>query len=453
MRFALFSVDRFFDFVAQLSSFSLIWMILAIGCINFDCTKTPSSSGKIKLVLATHWTDYQHAAINRYLEEYMRLHPEIEIEHQNVPFEDYFKKVQISHLSGEAPDIYNVYSLWGVQLVNSGVLDPPPEDVVTDIVNHYVEAAIKGVTINGKIWGIPTELDNYCLVYNKQILKEVGAVNENGEAQPPATWDELIEIAKRATTYDSEGNILRYGYAFLVGWDSAVVHPFLALLYSNGGQFFTDDDKQCAFNGPQGVETLQAELRLFQECATDVRGSVWEFPNKRVAMMIMATWYESELKLLLSDEYDDIVGVAPIPMLGKPATVLYTWFACVDSRSKHKRQAWDFLKWLTADLQSETQTTRMGDFFCETLKALPGRKIDIENHQAELNDQYTSTFVKELQHSITEPNIDQGQEIKMILMNAIVDAWHGRLSAQEALDNAARKINYILKEFSLSPTQ
>jgi ABC-type glycerol-3-phosphate transport system substrate-binding protein len=60
--------------------------------------------------LATHWTDYQRAAINHYLEEYMRLHPDIEIEHQNVPFEDYFKKVQISHLSGEAPDIY--YEQW-----------------------------------------------------------------------------------------------------------------------------------------------------------------------------------------------------------------------------------------------------------------------------------------------------------------------------------------------------
>lgn len=419
-----------------------------------SCTQAPTVSGNTKLVLATHWTDYQRAAINRYLEEYMRLHPDIEIEHQNVPFEDYFKKVQISHLSGEAPDIYNVYSLWGVQLVNSGVLDSPPADVVTDITQNYVEAAIKGVTINSKVWGIPSELDNYSLVYNKKILKEVGAVDENGEAKPPATWDELIEIAKRATTLDNEGNILRYGYAFLVGWDSAVVHPFLALLYSNGGQFLSADGKQCAFNGPKGVEALRAELRLFDERATDTRGSVWEFPNQRVAMMTMATWYESELKLLLGDKYEQVVAVAPIPKLGSaPATVLYTWFMCVDSRSKHKKQAWEFLMWLTAELQSEKQTTRLGDFFCETLKALPGRKIDIANHQAELNDLYTSAFVKDLENSITEPNIDQGQEIKMILMNAIVDAWHGKRSAQEALDLAAGKINYILREFAVSPAE
>jgi multiple sugar transport system substrate-binding protein len=148
----------------------------------------------------------------------------------------------------------------------------------------------------------------------------------------------------RATTFDNEGNILSHGYAFLVGWDSAVVHPFLALLYSNGGQFLSADGKQCAFNETTGVEALQAELRLFHEKATDTRGSVWEFPNQRVAMMTMATWYESELKLLLGDQYNDIVGVAPIPKLGSvSATVLYTWFICVDNRSKHKRQAWDFL--------------------------------------------------------------------------------------------------------------
>lgn len=230
-----------------------------------------------------------------------------------------------------------------------------------------------------------------------------------------------------------------------------MVHPFLALLYSNGGLFLSEDGKQCAFNGPQGVAALQAELRLFHEKATDTRGSVWEFPNQRVAMMTMATWYESELKLLLKDNYDEVVGVAPIPKMGEvSATVLYTWFMCVDSRSKHKKQAWDFLMWLTAELQPEKQTTRLGDFFCETLKALPGRRIDIANHQDELNDLYTSAFVKELENSITEPNIDQGQEIKMILMNAIVDAWHGKRDAQEALDVAAEKINYILREFTFN---
>lgn len=416
---------------------------LSAGCRNLAAT-----SEKTKLILATHWTDYQRAAINRYLAEYLQLHPGLEIEHQNVPFEDYFKKVQISHLSGEAPDIYNVYSLWGVQLVNSGVLDSPPAEVVNDITQNYIAAAIKGVTINGEIWGIPGELDNYCLVYNKKILKEIGAVDEYGEARPPATWEELIDIAKRATTFDGEGNILRYGYAFLVGWDSAVVHPFLALLYSNGGRFLTADGKQCAFNGPQGVAALQAELRLFHEKGTDTRGSVWEFPNQRVAMMIMATWYESELKLLLDGAYEETVGTAPIPRLGsEPATLLYTWFLCVDSRSRHKNEAWDLLMWLTAELQAGKQTTRLGDFFCETLKALPGRKIDIANHQDELNDLYTSAFVKELENSITEPNLDQGQEIKMILMNAIVDAWHGKRGAPEALNYAAKKIDYILREF------
>lgn len=159
-------------------------IVCMIAAISWHCSPAPSASHKTKLVLATHWTDYQRAVINHHLDDYMQLHPDIEIEHQNVPFEDYFKKVQISHLSGEAPDIYNVYSLWGVQLVNSGVLDAPPPEVVSDIEQNYVAAAIKGVTINGEIWGIPGELDNYCLVYNKKILKEVGAVDEHGEAKP-----------------------------------------------------------------------------------------------------------------------------------------------------------------------------------------------------------------------------------------------------------------------------
>src|SRR5690606_16048826 len=88
-------------------------------------------------------------------------------------------------------------------------------------------------------------------------------------------------------TFDAQGNISQYGYTFLVGWDSAVVHPYLALLWSNGGEFLSEDYSRFRANEPEGIEALEQQLRLFNEGGSDVNGSVWDFPNGNIAMMTM----------------------------------------------------------------------------------------------------------------------------------------------------------------------
>ncbi len=77
---------------------------------------------------------------------------------------------------------------------------------------------------------MPVEVDNYALIYNKKLLQEAGF------NQPPKTWDELVAMAPKLTKKNPDGTIAQYGFAFLSGWDSAVVHPYLALLHSNGGK-------------------------------------------------------------------------------------------------------------------------------------------------------------------------------------------------------------------------
>jgi multiple sugar transport system substrate-binding protein len=406
---------------------------------------------KTKIILAVHWSDYQVEGIKdengnimvkglrQYVEEYQKLNPDIEIEIQSVPFDEYLKRILISHTSGVISDVYILYSLWGVQLSDSMILDQVPKDIVEKVKSDFVRPAIDGATIDGKIWGVPIEVDNYALVFNKKLLKEAGFTN------PPETWDELVEMAPKLTKRNPDGTISQYGFAFLSGWDSAVVHPYLALLYSNNGKLFEDDFSRCLLDSKEAIETLEAELKLFKNGGTDPAASVWNFPAGKVAMMIMATWYETSLKLGFKDQYEEIVGVAPIPYLKKPATAGYTWFIAVDNASKNKKQAWDFVRWLTLDKSGGY--TRMGELMAKNIGSIPPNKADINFFQSELNDLYTSIFVKELEHTHQEPNVAQGQEIKTILMREIIEAWNGRKTAEKALKDAKLEIDKILSEF------
>ncbi|MDI6863175.1 MAG: ABC transporter substrate-binding protein [Pseudothermotoga sp.] len=410
-----------------------------------------SALAKTKLIFAVHWSDYQVEGVKdengnikvkglrQYVEEYQKLNPDVEIEIQSVPFDEYLKRILISHTAGVISDIYVLYSLWGVQLVDSGILDQVPKDIADKVKSDFVKAAVDGATIDKAIWGVPVEVANYALVYNKKLLREAG-FNE-----PPKTWDELVAMAPKLTKRNPDGTVAQYGFAFLSGWDSAVVHPFLALLYGNGGKPFKDDFTESLLTSKEAIEALEAELKLFKNGATDPAASVWTFPTGKVAMMIMAPWYETALELGFKDEYEATVGVAPIPYLKKPATTGYTWFIAVDSASKNKKAAWDFIRWMT--LQDAGGFTRMGELMAKNIGSIPPSKKDLAFFKAELNDLYTSVFVKELENTYQEPNIAQGQEIKTILMREIVEAWNGRKTAEQALSDAKKQIDKILEEF------
>lgn len=58
--------------------------------------------------------------------------------------------------------------------------------------------------VTGKkgVYGVPEKVDNRAIFYNKDLLKRAGYVDENGEARPPKTWEELAEMAVKLTERD-----------------------------------------------------------------------------------------------------------------------------------------------------------------------------------------------------------------------------------------------------------
>ncbi len=61
----------------------------------------------------------------------------------------------------------------------------------------YDGPAFKGD--DGKIYCLPHGVNTFGLVYNKDMFKKYGIVDENGEPTPPETFDEVREYAKKMT--------------------------------------------------------------------------------------------------------------------------------------------------------------------------------------------------------------------------------------------------------------
>ncbi|MCA9838665.1 MAG: extracellular solute-binding protein [Trueperaceae bacterium] len=389
------------------------------------------------LTLAAHYTAEQAAALEPCIAAYAQ-ETGVNVAYQQISYGDYLQTILTARIGGQAPDIYHIYSIWAPQLVDNGVLDAPPDNTLSWIKDSYISNTVDAVTINGQVWGIPTEVSNYMLVYNKQLLAEAGF------DAPPSTWTELLDMAAAITKRNDQGNITTAGYAY--GSSTAtVVHPFFTMLYSAGINPFKDDFSGTNLTSPEAIAVLEQQIELFKQGITDRSIEVWDFPSGSIAMMFMASWFEADLRAAFVDNFDDVVGVAPIPMGDDWRSLQYAFFYGVDANSPNKEAAWDFLEWLNT-AQSEGQTSCMGTMLMD-LGALTANKADIAAAQDNLGDSFTAPYVAALERSITEPNVIQASEIEGILKTYIERAWAGELTAEEALTQADKEITTILKEF------
>lgn len=389
--------------------------------------------------IATHYTEEQMRPLTACFRRYEALNPDIKIVHQQATFRDFLQTILTSRISGRAPDIYNVYSIWGVQLTANGVLDAPPAEILDFVKGQYEAQTVEAATVGGKIWGVPAEVSTYLLVYNKALLKDAGY------SAPPKTWDELTEMAAKITRTDAQGKVTVAGYAFGPTPANAV-HPFRTLLFSTGKNLFTEDLRSTNLTSPEAVEIVAKQAEMFKKNITSPSMQVRDFPSGSVGMMITANWFKDTLRQGLGDAFERTVGVAPIPGGDNWRTYQYSFYYGVDARSRQKAEAWRLVRWLNQP-QEAGKRSCVGDMLI-AMGGLTANKSDITASQAEINDAFTKPYVDVISsgRAISEKNVPQAQEIEVAIRGAIEEAWLGRRAPRDSLAAANAQIEAILKE-------
>ncbi|MCL4543031.1 MAG: ABC transporter substrate-binding protein [Chloroflexi bacterium] len=406
---------------------------------------TARAAGKTatKVTMLTHWDATTLKVFQPYLTEYQQVNPGTTVDVLTVPFDQLLKKITVSQLSGTGYDIYHIYDLWLPDLLKNNLLAPAPNDVESDVKPAYAPGAVDAVSSQGHLYGYPTEIDTYALNYNKRLFEDVGSVG------PPTNWTELLATAHKLTKTDSSGRIIRQGFGTINGWDSGVVHPWLSMLWSNGGDLLAPDFKKSVFNSKQGLETLDLYKQLINEkvMAADLgKAYANNFELGKTAMIIMANWWESGLKSTMKDHFAD-VATAPIPVGpsgSKAIAVSYVWLYTLNRSSKVQPEAWQFLKWLNGPAATG-KSSRMGDWLLSQ-GILPSRNSDLTAHARELDTPFLKTYVDELQSARPFPVVLGGAEITVDLQKQIEAVEFGNATPEQALTTAQTQVDALLKK-------
>ena len=389
------------------------------------------------LTVAMHYTQEQAAPLLACLEAYDA--DGVTAEYQQISYGDYLQTVLTGRLAGQAPDIYNVYSIWAAQMVDNDVLAEPPAGVGDFVRGGYESATVDAATIDGTLWGVPTEVSVYMLVSNMALLRAAGF------DAPPTTWEELREIAQAVTERTAQDRIGTAGFAFADSSSGAgLVHPFYALTYSEGSDIYADDRSEAMLDGPAAVDAAARMGGMVADGITDLSVDAYDFPAGGIGMMIMANWYESAIREGFGESFDTDVAVSQIPMGEDWKTLQYAFFMGVDSSSDRQEEAWALVEYLNTPRDGGPSC--MGEML-DGLGALTASTADTAALPAA--DAFTAPFVAALSEgrAISQPNVMQASEIEGMIAQTLEEVIAGGAEAQPAMEDLNEEVEDILFEF------
>jgi multiple sugar transport system substrate-binding protein len=278
---------------------------------------------------------------------YTELHPNVTIETSTFPLRDAERKYAVSLPTDSGPDIVEALSYIAQIHIENGSLVPNPVNV-TAFLNSgvFYPLFVSDSTWKRSVYGVPILFSLESLLYNTQMFKEANL------SAPPKTWEELIDMAKRLTKYDAQGNVQRSGLSLrLFGAGSGVAHKWWYFLKSAGGDYFEEcgagtDKYRAGYDNEAGRDTLKLYIdAIFKHKIHDakLKQDAEGFANQQAAMFLRESWLVGYLK---QNAPQVQYAVAPMPAYKKTNTLLFWTNVYVTRSSKHPKEAWDFIMFM-----------------------------------------------------------------------------------------------------------
>ena len=136
----------------------------------------------------------QETAVTAFMDE----NPDITVEAQFVPYDDYHSKINTLIAAGETPDVFYINEYLAVDWGEKGVavdLKPLFAADGVDMDATFIPAALFK-NAEGKIYGLASGVVNQMMYFNKAMFDDAGIAYPPQDPAEAWTWDEFVEACK-----------------------------------------------------------------------------------------------------------------------------------------------------------------------------------------------------------------------------------------------------------------
>lgn len=358
------------------------------------------------------------------VDEFNKSQNEIHVEYRQLQFSDLLSDVMRAYAVGQAPDIYAVDVPFNAMMASKGALYDMTDMVESsDVINleDYYPGPVASATWDDKLYGVPKSTNTIALFYNEDMFKAAGI------DAPPATWDELVEDARKLT--DKDKGI--YGLAFSSQANEEGTFQFLPWVQMAGGSWKD-------VNGEGAVKALTTWKTILDEGLASpdtLSRSQWvstsTFIAGNAAMAISGPW---ELDRMAKEaNFDWKVALLPVPEEGAPRSSAmgdYNWV--MFKSTKHPEEAFKVLEYIIA--QDPEMFQRFGQLPPESTVTIPS------TGNPNL-DEALVTFQEQLKYAQPRGPSPEWPAISKAIQDALQQALTGAKTPQDALDQAQAKID------------
>jgi multiple sugar transport system substrate-binding protein len=399
---------------------SWFFLFAALVILSFGC-------GQEKGVKLTFWQFWPSDIIAPIIEEFEAANPGIDVEMQQLTWQNGFEKIVAAVSSGTQPDLCELGSTWVPRFAADGVLGDITADV-TDLKEDYL--FWESCTLEERIYGIPWVAGTRVLFYNKELFRRAGL----DPGAPPETWNELIECVEKINALGKDV----YGFGMNAGERYILYKKFMPFAWGNGGGILSEGLSRSTFSSSENLAALRFYCSL-REFSLMEKQDVLDmaFKQGKLGVQISGGW---NLRTIPADVPELEFGVTVVPKptsdSGFHASFAGSEVLVTFVKSKHREEALKLARFLI----SKSNVLSL----CRSAKSVQPALKGAENDPYYTSHPMERVFVVQLGTAVPPPPHPRWVEIEEAINTAIEEAIYEVKSPRDALTEADRKIDEVV---------
>jgi len=410
--------------------------------VEVPVTAAPPAAEPVSVLLWTAPNPQQEAYWKGVTDDWNATHPDIHIEWEVIPAGGSSEEVLLTAIAtGTAPDIStNIFSGFAAQLVSSGAvvaLDGEFSDF-WDVVEgrHMRNILEKGWGCKGHYYVMPLYNNAMRYWWGKAMLEEAGM------SEPPRTYSDVLALSEAVG-----GSGERYGIAYPSyknWWDRWFGYLTLYYAASGGAPYIDLEKNEVLFDNEAGMAVLSFMEETFRSGYAPTEGLVDPLQNGLIGGMVMGPWSIVPFAETWPD-FEYVVTAPPVPDDFPEGDPVYTFAdtkgMVMFTQSRHKAEAWEFIKWYFSEVQHDVgwlEATNM-PVVREDITTNPAFDAYWADHPV------VKAYAEGVPYSVPPALVATTIEVQRIMGREMIEpVWFGTKSAEEAMADGVAAIEDYL---------
>ena len=382
--------------------------------------------------------------IDGYAADFNKAHPQYKLTPIYAgTYQETIVKALTAHKAGKAPATSVLLSTDMFTLMDEGAIAPIDDFVKTDADKAWLKGFYPAFMANsqtgGKTWGVPFQRSTVVMYYNKEAFKEAGLNPDKA----PQNWKELREAAHKLTKKDASGKVVQYGIqipstGFGYWMLQTLTTPNDVLLANESGTRVT-------LNNPKVVGALNFWVSLVRDGVHPAGVVEWgttprDFMEKKAAIIVTTTGNLTNIRA--NAKFDFGVGqIAGNVRKGSP-TGGGNFYIFKNAPRQQQQAAFEFAKWVTQPERAAQWSMDSGYV-----------AVSPAAYETPVLKKYGQEFPQalvardQLPVSVAEYSTHENQRVTKVLNDAIQAALNGTKTAAQAMDDAQKESERILRRY------